>query len=209
MESNMSGGSTDAILIVNVDAATDAAPIDPANIPKRSEGKVAITYKYKTNRIDMTKETFKEAIAKNNYIKDECWINALYEVYGTTLLSSNKQQRYVITRAKILETIGRTEENIKNGLTWRDIEPFFVKYNIQARILDQYYKVRHRYDPPRINHHNKVFFAMYDDDHIYVLDHNIERLSQILDEDIAQFTVSTSNDYYVDEEKKPLKHRND
>ena len=67
--------------------------------------------------------------------------------------------------------------------------------------------MRHRYDPPKINHHNKVFFAMYDDDHIYVLDHNLERLSQVLDEDTTNFTVSTSNDYYVDEEKKPLKHR--
>ena len=125
MESNMSGGATAAILIVSVDTAMDDVdPVDPVEIPKKSDGKVAITFKYKTNKIDMTKETFKEAIAKQNYIKDECWINALYEVYGTTLLSSNKQQRYVITRAKILETIGRTEENIKNGLTWKDIEPF-------------------------------------------------------------------------------------
>jgi hypothetical protein len=125
MEENDSAGATVAILIINVDTAMeDVAPVDPANIPKRTDGKVAITYKYKTNKIDMTKDTFKEAISKHNYIKDECWINALYEVYGETLLRTNKQQRYVITRAKILETIGRTEENIKNGLTWRDIEPF-------------------------------------------------------------------------------------
>jgi hypothetical protein len=88
---------------------------DPADIPRRSDGKVGITYKYRTNQLDITKDTFKEAIANKKYIKNECWINALYEIYGDSLLRTNKQQRYVITRAKILEIIGKTEDNIQEG----------------------------------------------------------------------------------------------
>jgi len=42
---------------------------DPADIPRRSDGKVGITYKYRTNQLDITKDTFKEAIANNRYIK--------------------------------------------------------------------------------------------------------------------------------------------
>jgi hypothetical protein len=97
---------------------------DPADIPRRSDGKVGITYKYRTNQLDITKDTFKEAIANKKYIKNECWINALYEIYGDSLLRTNKQQRYVITRAKILEIIGKTEDNIQEGITWKEILPF-------------------------------------------------------------------------------------
>ena len=115
-----SGEAPTAFLILTAHKDSDEfLAEDPADIPRRSDGKVGITYKYRTNQLDITKDTFKEAIANNRYIKNECWINALYEIYGDSLLRTNKQQRYVITRAKILEIIGKTEDNIKEGITWK------------------------------------------------------------------------------------------
>ena len=142
-------------------------------------------------------------------LKNECWINALYEIYGDSLLRTNKQQRYVITRAKILEIIGKTEENVKEGITWKEILPFFVKYDIKARIFDQYMKLKHYYDPPKENHHNYAFYAMYDDDHVYTLNHNLNKLNQHLDsdEDNKSYIVSCSNDYYINEDRTASKYK--
>ena len=82
-------------------------------------------YTYIHTELDLTKDNFKEAIENNNYIKDECWINTLYDLYKDNLLSPNKQ-RYRITRDVILSTINKTEENVKYGLTI-DVLPFFGK----------------------------------------------------------------------------------
>ncbi len=57
----------------------------------------------------------------------ECWINTLYDNYEQTLLRSDKQKN-LITRETILEVLGRTEEDIKDGLTIKEILPFFKKY---------------------------------------------------------------------------------
>ena len=86
------------------------------------------------------------------------------------------------------------------------MEPFFVKYKLRARIFDQYHKLRHRYGPPHIQTHNKVFYAMYDDDHVYTLNHDLNRLSKTLEENNDEFVVYTSNEYYINEERKPAKH---
>ena len=215
-----------AIMILKVSNNSHIEAVDPATIPKRAAGdKVAINYKYRTNPIDLSKDTFKEAIQLDKYISHECWINALYDFYSDTLFRTDKLQRYVITREKILEVINRTEEHltrpeteeekqrrmedkidIKNGLTFHDILPFFVKYKLRARIFDQYHKLVHRYDPPNIQNHNNVFYAMYDDDHVYTLNHNIKQLSQTLGEDKDEFRVYTSNEFYINEKRKPVKH---
>jgi hypothetical protein len=68
--------------------------------------------------------TFKEAIKRQPLQRNECWINSLYDFYGDKLLNPEKK-RCLITRASILETIGKTEENIQNGISHRDILPFF------------------------------------------------------------------------------------
>lgn len=144
-----------AILIMKISNNSQIEAVDPASIPKRAaDEKVAITYKYRTNPVDLSKDTFKEAIKIDKYNSHECWINTLYDFYSDSLFRTDKQQRYVITREKILEVINRTEEymrmveeenkkikssetqeerekrrqskmDIKNGLTWYDIEPFF------------------------------------------------------------------------------------
>ena len=83
---------------------------------------------------------------------------------------------------------------------------FFIKYKLQARIFDQYHKLRHRYDPPIIQKHHKVFYAMYDDDHVYTLNHNLNQLSRTLEDNKDGFVVYSSSEFYIDENKKPVKH---
>ena len=116
-------------------------------------------YYYISTELDLSQKTFKDSIAtKKHYMENECWINALYDFYGDNLLSQDKK-RNVITRDIILETLGRTEDNIKEGLSISEILPFFVKYRLQLRVFDSFYKLIYQYDPPIRNHHNKVYIA--------------------------------------------------
>ena len=55
----------------------------------------------------MEASTFKEALGKQNYAKDECFINSIYDFYHDSVLKTDKK-RSVITRASILKTIGKT-----------------------------------------------------------------------------------------------------
>ena len=80
------------------------------------------------NNIRFNQNTFRQALEKKNYKRDECWLNTIYDHYRDSLLNPNRTQRYVITREKILDTIGRTEETIQDGLTIDDILPFFQKH---------------------------------------------------------------------------------
>ena len=71
-------------------------------------------------------------------MENECWINTLYDFYGDNLLSQDKK-RNVITRDIILETLGRTEDNIKEGLSiYLKFYHFFVKYRLQLRVFDSF-----------------------------------------------------------------------
>ncbi|MFM7982045.1 MAG: hypothetical protein ACKPKO_22270 [Candidatus Fonsibacter sp.] len=59
----------------------------------------------------------------------ECWwINALYDNYEEALLRTSKKKN-LITRETILEVLGRTEEDIKEGPTIKEVLPFFEKKN--------------------------------------------------------------------------------
>ena len=86
----------------------------------------------------MNKSTFREAIEKQHYRVNECWINCLYDHYRDTLLSTDKT-RHLVSRAMILDIIGRTEENIQEGMGILSVEPFFARFRIQARVYDIYY----------------------------------------------------------------------
>ena len=46
------------------------------------------------------------------------------------------KKRNPLTREKILSAIGRTEENIQSGASFKDMLPFFVQYKLQLRVYD-------------------------------------------------------------------------
>jgi hypothetical protein len=122
------------LLHYKLNQAKKLKPANPKGSTKKTTENIAIKYAYISNELDLSKNTFKEAIAKKHYRKNECWINTLMDIYGDTLLSKDKQ-RYRLTREKLLQIIGRTEETIANGLTIQEMEPFFVKFRLASSDL--------------------------------------------------------------------------
>jgi hypothetical protein len=104
----------------------DIEPTDPVTSRKRNtQKKLYMCYYYISTELDLSQNTFKDSISTKHYVENECWINTLYDFYGDNLLSQDKK-RNVITRDIILETLGRTEDNIKEGLSISEILTFFL-----------------------------------------------------------------------------------
>ena len=102
--------------------------------------------------------------------------SSINDFYGDNLLRSDKKGN-VIDRASILATIGKTEDNVKEGLSIEDVKPFFEKHRLQLRVYDKFYKLVYKYDPPNRNHHNKTMYCMMTDGHIYTLNHDLDRIA--------------------------------
>ena len=156
-------GYLTAIMVLGYELKPAVVGEGPATTAKRSEDKVGIKYRYSSTQIDVSKSTFKEAIETQNYIKDECWINSIYDFYKDSLLRPDKK-RNLITREIILKDLDRTEENIKNGLTIYDVLPFFQKHKPKLRGSNIFYKCIFKYDPPVENYNNKPMYVVADGD---------------------------------------------
>jgi len=154
-------------------------PSNPATSRKRASENVSCYNTYITTSLDLTKDYFFQAIERGHYKKNRCWLNTLMDVYGNGLLSQNKQQRYIITVDKILETIGMTDYNIERGFTIHDFEQFFKKYRTPVRVCYAFKKLIYKFDPEIRNPHIPVLYCLAKDDHIYTLNHNTHSLSHI------------------------------
>ena len=186
---------------------TDTLNFEPKKQRNKDTSKVGAYYMYSCTPMDLTKNTFKEAIQNMNYTKDECFINTLYDFYRDNLLNPDKT-RNVITRDDILKTINKTEDNVKDGISIEDIVPFFAKHRLQLRVFDQFYHEVFKYEPAQRNHHNKAMYCMMADGHIYTLNHNIKRLEQKQDSECEEIKpLTTTNDYVIKEDAKPIEAR--
>ena len=155
----------------------DGAAADPEESPKRAAGeKVTIQFKYCSHQLDLSKTTFREALRKGNHHVSECWINTLYDNYEQTLLRSDKRKN-LITRETILEVLGRTEANIKEGLTIKEVLPFFEKFKLKLRVYDVFYNLIHKYDPEVPNFNHRPFYRVTYGDHIYTLNKDLGNLA--------------------------------
>ena len=114
------------------------------------------------------------------------------------------KNRNVITRASILATIGKTEENVKEGLSIEDVLQVFQKHRLQLKVYDKFYKMVFNYDPPKISHHNKVMYCLMTDGHVYTLNHDLPRLAQ-LDEDDEGIKPTVNDSYYIKEDSEARK----
>jgi len=196
------------LYLMNLKDASDQG--NTAFIPKKAKSKdtekLAAFYRFTTTELDLDASTFKEAISKKRYAKDECFINSIYDFYHDNLLRSDKK-RNVITRASILKTIGKTEESVKEGLSIEDVLPFFIQHRLTLRVFDKFCKVMFKYDPPMRNHHNKVMYCMMTDGHIYTLNHDVKRLEQMQDEQEEHmgdtYTPRVGDGYFIKEDAKP------
>jgi hypothetical protein len=149
--------------------------------------------KYIETKFDTSFNTFKEAIAKTPYTINECWLNTIIDVYGDSLMSSNKRQ--VVNRDKILQIIGKTEDTVKDGISVNDILPFFKMYNLQLRVFDEFMRPLLKYDPDKPNHHHKVLYCLVKGDHVYTLNNNLKELQQKAEED--KMIIKASDSYFI------------
>ena len=157
--------------------------------PKRASGfKVAIQFKYCSHQLDLSKRTFREALQKGNHRVSECWTNTLDDNYEQTLLRSDKKKN-LVTREAILEVLGRTEEDIKEGLTIKEVLPFFEKYKLKLRVYDVFYNCIHRYDPEVPNFNHRPFYCVTDGDHIYTLNKDLDSRARKSEDDDYKLSV--------------------
>ena len=171
------------------------AAADPQATRKRASGdKVAIQFKYCSNELDLSKGTFRDALHKSRHHVSECWINTLYDNSEQTLLRTEKKKN-VITRETILNVLGRTEEDIKDGLTIKEVLPFFRKYKLKLRVYDVFYNLIHRYDPGVPNFNHRPFYCVTDGDHIDALNKDLDSLAQKSEDD--EYKVSVGSSFHI------------
>ncbi len=179
---------------------------NPAAVRQRAAGeKFAIHYKYLSTQLDTSKRTFAEALRRQDYHASECWLNTLHDNYDKTLLRPEKA-RNRISRQDILEVLGRTEEDIKEGLTVEEVLPFFQKYKLKLRVFDVFYNLIYRYDPEVPNFNHRAFYCLTDGNHIYTLNKDLESLAQKSPEDVYR-VVAGSNFHIPDKPTEKADYR--
>jgi hypothetical protein len=89
-------------------------------------------------------------------------------------------KRDVLTRDKIIKMTGKTEKDfIEHGASIKDLEQIFIKYRLKVRIFDAFTeRMIYRYDPPFPDSHAKPFYCMIKNNHIYVLNYDLDSLSK-------------------------------
>jgi hypothetical protein len=99
---------------------------------------------YITTSINLPSETLREALENKKHKINECWLNAILDNYGHTLLAQKKNNR-----EKILEIINKTEDDVKRGLSVHEMMPFFEHFSIPLRVYDCMGECLHKYDPEK------------------------------------------------------------
>jgi hypothetical protein len=173
----------------------ESAKHNPLDANLKDTQKVSINNTYIESKIDTTFDTFKEAIANKHYKVNQCWINTITDVYGDTLLSNRR--RDVVNRANILNIIGKTEEDIEDGVSVNDMLPFFQKYDLQLRVYDDFMNPILIYNPRKISHHNKVLYCMVKGNHVYTLNSNLSVLAQKQQQEKDKINIYASSSYYI------------
>lgn len=190
-----------AFLILKVTTTDDYTykEYDPIEEDLQDTAKISMYHKYINTKFDLEFDTFEEAIKNNNYVEKECCINTLYDYYKDSLLNPDKkQQSYLITRDMILKTLGKTEENIKDGIKLPELKMFFEKYNLQLRVINEFGKVIYKYDPEKRNRHHKAMYCMVKGNHIYTLNCDIKSLEQNQDKEAVVVRASSECITYED-----------
>jgi hypothetical protein len=150
-------GYIDAIYIAGWKQSKRASEVeakDPLKIRLKDAVKVGLDFKYCYYKLDTDKPTFKDALAISSYKPNECWINAIVEKYGESLMRSKKRSN-VVNRETILKLVGRSEADIVDGLTVHEILPFFQRYKLRLRVYDVFFRLIFKYDPETENRRHR------------------------------------------------------
>ena len=95
--------------IISVEPLTkNNAEYEPTRVLSREAGvKTGIRFRYITNELDASGETFAEAIERTNYTKNECWINSFIDFYSK--LFHTKEEP--LSREMLLRKINKNRRN--------------------------------------------------------------------------------------------------
>jgi len=188
-------GYIDAVYIAGWKFAKHSSEVeakDPIENRLKDAVKVGLDFKYCHYKLDTENPTFKDALAISSYKPNECWINAIVEKYGESLMRSKKRSN-VVNRETILKLVGRSEANIADGLTVHEILPFFQRYKLRLRVYDVFFRLIFKYDPETENRRHPPMFCVCDGNHVYLLNRDLDQLAQKASSE--DFTVSASSNF--------------
>ena len=187
----------DAYYITKMKATDDtkAKKYSPLDEGLKDASKIAMNSKYMHTTLDLDCCTFANAIKNKMYIENDCLINSIIDFYP------NK-----FTRGKILEALGKSEDEVKNGFSVNDVIPFFLKYNLQIRVYDSMYDCIYKHDSQNRNHNYKTMFVMVEGDHVYTLNDELSALQQLVNTD-RSVAVTASTDFHLNDEKEKCEYK--
>ena len=161
---------------------------------------VSMYHEYIETAFKPNASTIKEAIARNDYIETECWVNALVEHYKDCPRKKNQ-----LTREKILDVLKMNEEEFnKNGASIEDMEVVFNHFTIPVRIFDIIgnciYKTEH------VNKKIRAFYGLVKNNHIYVMNFNLSSLQQHKGRDYMNLKVRAPIDFHLNKSEEPSEY---
>ena len=138
---------------------------------------VSMYHRFIQTPVDPQYETLKEAIKVKHYVKNQCWINTLSDVYKDTLMEDKKREKNKLTKEASLNIINKTEEDFKTkGASITDM----IK---QVRIRDVFDTLIYKRDPIKRNHNIPALYAIVKNNQIYTANDNLNMLRQMLPND--------------------------
>ena len=203
----------DAIRIESVELVeTDTSNYDEREQSLRESQNISIYYRYIQTEVDADALTIKEALQKKEYKDNECWINALLENFeGTDLLREKRQQKNTIptlSRNKVLELLEMTEEEfINNGASINQMDKVFQFFNIPARLYNFTGGLIYQHNPKDYEKGRvKMFRGLVKNNHIYLLNHDLNTLRQMQANEEG-FKAPTTSRFYITDRNEPIKYK--
>ena len=202
----------DAIQILKViEVDDDGKDYDIADEGLKDTTNISIYNFYHQTIIDAEKETLKEAIQNNNYRDNECWINHLLETYEGTKLMEEKRGSLAktLSRKKILELLNTTEEDIHEyGISINAMKKVFQFFNLPVKLYNYQCQLIFQYIPSDYyrGHRKRIFTALIKNNHIYPINANQDRLSQV-DGKEKSLDIKVSKNFYITDKTAPPKYK--
>ena len=201
----------DAIRIESVEIVeTDTGGYDEREEPLQQGNSISTYYRYIQTEVNAEAETMKEALNKQNYRENECWINALLENFeGTNLTREKRQQKNTktLTRDKVLELLNMTEDEfINTGATINQMDKVFKFFNIPVRLYNFTGALIYEYNPENYGKGRvKIFRGLVKNNHIYLLNHDLETLRQVQPKD--KYNAFTTSKFYITDTTEPIEYK--
>ena len=202
------GDYTDAIRIESVEGIDEfTEKEDVKNKRLRNAQNIGIYNRYVETEINTDYVVVKDAIAKENYRENQCWINAITDHYEDTLMKQRRGSlaKPALTREKVLEILGMTEEDfVRKGASIMQMEHIFKTYNIPVRIFDFNCNLIYRHDPTVSINNVRTFNGLVKGNHIYVINRDLKNLKKVIHKN-HDMEVKVSNNYHMDDRTEPIK----